>query len=216
MKHSDIYNLRKEYSLHALDESKVNPNPLIQFQTWLEEALIAKIDEPYAFNLATISASGQPDSRIVLLRSATAAGFSFFSNYTSQKGLEIKVHPFGSLNFFWAGLERQVRIQGKIEPLSEVASDEYFQSRPRESQIGAWASEQSQIIPNREYLEGRVIFFTKKFEGQAVPRPSHWGGYLIIPHRYEFWQGRESRLHDRILYQKVNESQKWQIGRLSP
>ncbi len=210
-----IQSLRSDIESLQLDKKKVDKNPIIQFERWMENALEAKVQEPNAMTLATSNRKGQPDARIVLLRGVDKNGFSFFTNYKSAKGKEMSENKRVCLNFFWPDLARQVRIMGVIEKLSAKASDEYFQSRPRESQIGAWASNQSQEIENRQALEKKFDDLEKKFSSDKISRPPHWGGYLVKPVSIEFWQGRASRLHDRILYEK-GRSGKWKISRLSP
>lgn len=209
-----IFQLRKDYSSESLDEKVVFPDPLHQFRFWLEEAAKAGVPEVNAMTLATVDAVGQPSARIVLLRGFNESGISFFTNYQSRKGNDINVNPNACLNFFWPELERQIRINGKIIKLDPQESDEYFASRPRESQIGAWTSHQSTVIPNKEFLIERYKNLEQEFEGRAVPRPPHWGGFLLKPEAFEFWQGRPSRLHDRIGY--VLESGLWSIKRYSP
>ena len=216
MGHTDIFNLRKTYSKHRLDEQDLDTDPIKQFQKWLDEALNSELDEPYAFTLSSVDEKGHPDSRIVLLRQAEKRGFSFFTNYQSAKGQQIEQHPVVALNFFWAGLERQVRVKGSIEKLSEQESEAYFNSRPRESQIGAWASLQSQVLESRTVLEEKVLALTQEMEGKTVVRPSHWGGYLVVPTHFEFWQGRPSRLHDRFAFNLLPGSDNWKIERLNP
>lgn len=210
-----IKGLRNDFESLHLDKKKVDNNPITQFEHWMENALEAKVPEPNAMTLATVNKKGQPDARIVLLRSVDKNGFSFFTNYKSAKGKEISENRKVCLNFFWADLARQVRILGTTEKLSAKASDDYFQSRPRESQIGAWASEQSKKIENRQVLEKKFVELEKKFLDRKIPRPPHWGGFLVKPVTIEFWQGRSNRLHDRILYEK-GSSGKWKISRLSP
>jgi pyridoxamine 5'-phosphate oxidase len=210
-----IKTLRNEIEAAELDKKHVHKNPLIQFQHWMGEALKAKVQEPNAMTLATVSKKGQPDARIVLLRGIEKNGFSFFSNYKSMKGREIDENKKICLNFFWPELARQVRINGSVEKLPSKISDEYFRSRPRESQLGAWASNQSENIESRQVLIERYAEFEKKFNGKNVSRPPHWGGYLVKPITIEFWQGRPSRLHDRILYSK-NKPGAWKISRLAP
>jgi len=198
-----------------LDKKKVDKNPIVQFFRWMENALEAKVQDPNAMILATSNKKGQPDARIVLLRGVDKNGFSFFTNYKSAKGKEIVENKKVCLNFYWPELARQVRIKGVVEKLGSKVSDEYFQSRPRESQIGAWASNQSEWIENRDELNKKVEAFEKKFAGKKIPRPAHWGGYIVKPNSIEFWQGRTSRLHDRILFEK-SKSGKWKISRLCP
>lgn len=209
-----IRHLRQEYAHSVLEESALETNPFLQFRKWFEEAIQSEIPEPHAMTLSTVSSEGRPSSRIVLLRNFDENGFSFFTNYLSKKSKDISHNSFAALNFFWQAIERQVRIEGRIERVSEKESDDYFASRPRESQIGAWASLQSKSIESRSELEEQVIFYTKKFENVAVPRPSHWGGFIIIPDYFEFWQGRPSRLHDRISFEM--KQQTWDIKRLNP
>ena len=206
--------LRRSFDFVELNEDSVSKNPLLQFEAWMMEALEADVKEPNAMTLATVDKKGFPAARIVLLRGVDKKGFSFFTNYKSAKANELAGKK-ACLNFFWAELSRQVRIIGSVSKLSAKESDEYFDSRPRESQIGAWASEQSAVIKDRKYLEERFNHFNKQFEGKNVKRPPHWGGYLIVPKSIEFWQGRPNRLHDRVLYEK-QKSGKWKISRLSP
>jgi pyridoxamine 5'-phosphate oxidase len=208
-----IANIRSEYTLNGLHESDLDPNPLIQFSKWFEEVLISGLEEPNAMVLGTIHHEF-PTSRIVLLKDLDT-GFKFFTNYLSSKGRDIEKNPRVSLTFFWKELERQVRIEGIAEKTSEAESDEYFQSRPRGSQIGAWVSRQSSVIENREVLEKVTKDLEEKFADKPVTRPEHWGGYRVVPQYIEFWQGRPSRLHDRLAYVKVNENY-WKIERLSP
>ncbi|MBA3900973.1 MAG: pyridoxamine 5'-phosphate oxidase [Bacteroidetes bacterium] len=211
-----IYKLRKDFALQALTESSVHQNPINQFEKWFNEAMQAQIPEVNAFDLATVSAEGIPSLRIVLLRDFSSDGFSFFTNYNSQKGKDIEANPNVCLNFFWPQMERQIRIQGIVEKLKPEDSDLYFSSRPRGSQIGALASAQSEVVNGREPLEQLVEKITKELEGQEeVKRPEHWGGYMVKPAFIEFWQGRPSRLHDRIRYKK-NEKGDWVFERLSP
>lgn len=209
-----IRKLRSDYSQMELNEAHVNKDPFIQFETWLKEALEAEIIEPHAVTLSTASKAGKPASRIVLLREVNSKGFIFYTNYNSEKGKQIAENNNAALNFFWPQIERQVCIEGTLEKVSTTVSDSYFQSRPRESKIGAWVSEQSSIIKNRDILEEKFIQLSAKYPGEEVPRPPHWGGYLLKPTAIEFWQGRPSRLHDRIQY--VLSGNSWLIQRLSP
>ncbi len=210
-----IADIRKDYTMSTLDVDFVDPNPIIQFEKWFNEALKSEIAEPTAMNLATVTANGRPSSRIVLLKGIEQNQFIFYTNYYSQKGVELGANPACALNFFWPDLERQIRIEGVATRLLADASDEYFKSRPRGSQIGAWASPQSTIIKDRKILEDRVSEIEKRFEGkQSLPRPNQWGGFAVEPFEIEFWQGRSSRLHDRLVYTKVD--QEWVLNRLAP
>jgi pyridoxamine 5'-phosphate oxidase len=211
-----LADLRKTYAQRTLTEADVQPDAMRQFRTWLDEAIAAQIDEPTAVTLATVGANGQPTTRVVLLKGLPEdAGFLFYTNYESRKGQELAAHPLAALNFFWPGLERQVRVEGRVEKAPQTLSDEYFQSRPRESQVGAWASPQSQVIESREVLEQREREIEERFAGaNPLPRPPHWGGFILRPDRLEFWQGRPSRLHDRIVYERVGNE--WQRSRLAP
>ncbi len=207
--------LRKDYTKASLDSKSIDKNPIAQFEKWFNEAINAKVLEPNAMNLATISESGRPSSRIVLLKGIHNNQFVFYTNYQSQKGKELDLHPECALNFFWPELERQVRIEGIAQRVDAALSDTYFQSRPRASQIGAWASPQSSVINSREILEERVKEIEKRFEGKEVlPRPNQWGGYSVGPFEIEFWQGGSGRLHDRIQFSKVDNE--WKINRLAP
>ena len=195
--------------------STVDKNPVAQFEKWFKDAVDAQIAEPNAMNLATISTNGRPTSRIVLLKGIEDGKFIFYTNYQSQKGYELEKNPACALTFFWPEIERQVRIEGVAERVSAEASDTYFKSRPRGSQVGAWASPQSSIIKDREILEQRAAEIEKRFAGQQfLPRPKQWGGYGVTPYEIEFWQGRPNRLHDRILYSQVDGA--WKINRLAP
>jgi pyridoxamine 5'-phosphate oxidase len=209
-----IFNLRKDYANATLNESDLNPNPIKQFQFWLNQALEAGLNEPYAMQLATSGSDNFPDIRTVLLRGADQDGFTFFTNYNSEKGRDIAENPKAAINFFWPELERQVRVRGTIKKASTEISDEYFNSRPFESKIGAWASNQSSELPSRELLENKIGELTKKFQNKEVPRPEFWGGYVLTPSEIEFWQGRPSRLHDRILFKLQDD--KWKMSRLNP
>lgn len=209
-----VQNLRQEYKSASLDESDTAAHPMQQFKTWFEHAVASKIYEPNVMTLATASTNGIPSARIVLLKGFDDEGFSFFSNYQSKKGQQLLENPQAALVFFWAELERQVRIEGEVLQLDAEASTAYFKSRPIGSQIGAWASPQSQVIANRAYLEKQAQHYTTHFQDKAIERPAHWGGYILKPRMVEFWQGRESRLHDRICYEKHN--QLWVKNRLAP
>jgi pyridoxamine 5'-phosphate oxidase len=208
-----IAQLRKNYTFGQLSETDVPGNPLPLFKLWFDQAVRAECPEPNSMTLATADKAGNPSARIVLLKGADETGFSFFTNYESQKGKELAVRPQAALLFHWHELERQIRIQGVVERVSAAESDEYFHSRPSASRIGTWASPQSLAIPNREFLEEAEKQFKAEF-GDKPPRPEHWGGYRLRPTEMEFWQGRPSRLHDRIHY-KLDGST-WQINRLAP
>jgi len=210
-----ISEIRKEYSKATLDVSEVAQNPLLQFNKWFNEALKAEVLEPNAMTLSTVDGHGKPSARIVLLKGVERDRFLFYTNYQSQKGKELDANPACALTFFWPELERQVRISGITERVDPKTAEAYFQSRPRGSQIGAWASPQSSVIKNRKLLEDRVTEIEKRFEGKdTLPKPHQWGGYEIIPFEIEFWQGRASRLHDRIVY--YLKEGKWLIHRLAP
>ena len=208
-----IADIRKDYTKASLSESDVAKNPLIQFRKWFDEAISSQVLEPNAMNLATIK-KDRVSSRIVLLKDLDAQGFVFYTNYESQKGQQMANNQNVALTFFWPELERQVRIEGVVEKVSVKESTAYFHSRPRGSQIGAWVSHQSNTINSREYLEQRQEEYQRQFEGKQVSKPAYWGGYRVIPNLLEFWQGRSSRLHDRIQFEKVNND--WKIERLSP
>jgi len=211
----NIANIRKDYRKATLDAGSVDQNPFQQFHKWFGEALNAEVTEPNAMNLATVNEHGTPSARMVLLKGLENDRFVFYTNYQSRKGKELEKNPACALTFFWPELERQVRIEGVAARIPTERSDEYFRSRPRESQLGAWASPQSGLIDNRRILEERFAQIEKKFEGMEVlPRPHQWGGYEVDPHVIEFWQGGPGRLHDRIQYVKVDGQ--WKIYRLAP
>jgi pyridoxamine 5'-phosphate oxidase len=210
----NIQNLRQEYRAAELAESDVDKNPFIQFGKWFKEALDALLYEPNVMTLATADLTGKPSARILLLKGFDENGFVFFTNYSSKKGKDLQENPQASMVFFWPELERQVRIDGLITKVPEEVSSAYFHSRPKGSQIGAAASPQSSVIPNRELLENRVQELTAVYADQEIPKPDYWGGYLLEPTHIEFWQGRPSRLHDRITYTSVNGA--WEIDRLAP
>ncbi|MBJ59332.1 MAG: pyridoxamine 5'-phosphate oxidase [Flavobacteriales bacterium] len=207
-----IKNLRTDYLKSELNVEDLAEEPVTLFKKWLSQA-ISYSNDANAFVLSTVNSYGLPSSRVLLLRDVTEKGFSFFTNYSSRKSQEIEVNPNVCMNFFWPEMERQVRINGSINRLSEKESDDYFNSRPYESKIGAWSSPQSQLIKSREVLEKKIKEIKKKYPNE-VPRPENWGGYFIIPNEIEFWQGRASRLHDRFLYKKEGKS--WMINRLAP
>lgn len=215
MEANELQALRREYSLNVLDESFVSPDPLEQLRQWLREALDSQIPEPNAMTLATVDPSGQPTVRVVLLKEIRDLGLVFYTNYESRKGLELDLNPRAAVNFLWLELERQVRVEGVAHRLETDESLAYFQSRPRKSQIGAWASEQSRTVPSRVVLEKRFREIGEKYgHEQALPLPPYWGGYVLRPTLLEFWQGRESRLHDRVQYKQVGDL--WEIARLQP
>ena len=211
----EIASIRKDYKLQTLSESSIDPDPMNQFRQWWDEAVSSEIDEVNAMTLATASSDGLPSARIVLLKGFDADGFSFFTNYKSFKGMQLLENPRCCLVFFWKELERQVRITGLVTKLSDAKSDEYYNSRPLGSRIGAWASPQSEVIAAREWLEANEAHVRESLEGKDPERPSFWGGYCVKPVTIEFWQGRPSRLHDRIFYVLEN-SGKWKIERLAP
>ncbi|MGQ9869316.1 pyridoxamine 5'-phosphate oxidase [Leptodesmis sp.] len=209
-----IADLRLTYTRAQLTEADVDPDPIRQFQLWFEQALAADILEPNAMTLATATKDGIPSARIVLLKGVSDRGFVFFTNYESHKGQELAENPQAALVFLWQALERQVRIEGTVEKVSDAETVAYFHSRPRESQLGAWVSNQSQVIASREVLEQRLAELNQQYQNQEIPRPPHWGGYCVIPHMIEFWQGRPSRLHDRLRYRLDNHH--WILERLAP
>ncbi len=212
---TDLTSIRSEYSKAELDISHVHRNPIEQFNQWFNEAIKAKIPEPTAMHLATVNEYGHPAGRIVLLKGVENSKLVFFTNYQSNKGKELEKNPACALTFYWIELERQVRIEGIASRIDENRSSDYFQSRPRGSQIGAWASPQSAVIASRQILEERVREMEERFTGnETLPRPHQWGGYEVDPYLIEFWQGRPSRLHDRILYRKTDNE--WKISRLAP
>ncbi len=213
---SDYSGLRKEYSKFELLESNVDTNPFRQFEKWFNDAVEANHPEPNAMTLATVRSDGMPSARTVLLKGVDDQGFVFYTNYTSAKGQALASTPMACLNFLWLGLERQVRISGHIEKVSREESAAYFHSRSRDSQIGVWVSRQSEVVPSREYLDQKMAEMKEHFsQSEIIPLPSYWGGYRLLPIEIEFWQGRQNRLHDRLLYSKSHSGQ-WLISRLSP
>ena len=209
----DYENLRREYLQKALHEDKMLDDPMEQFAEWFQAAVTVQLDLPNAMALATSSKNGVPSVRYVLLKGYSQEGFVFYTNSTSKKGAQLQENPVASLVFYWAPMDRQIRVYGHVQTVSEKESDDYFSSRPGEAQISAAASPQSSVV-SKEFLEQRVLELTDTYTGQEVPRPPEWIGYRVVPHQIEFWQGREHRLHDRILY--TLEKDKWQISRLAP
>ncbi|MFY0253161.1 pyridoxamine 5'-phosphate oxidase [Chitinophaga sp. 30R24] len=215
MLNQKIAELRKDYRLASLDESEVAAYPLLQFGKWWQDAITGEVEEANAMTLATSTPDGHPSARIVLLKSFDEEGFLFFTNYESRKAQELALNPHVTLLFFWRELERQVRIEGTVCKAPVAVSNEYYDSRPLESRIGAIASPQSKVIPGRSFLEEQVDQVKKEYKGNAPQRPNYWGGYIVKPQVIEFWQGRSSRLHDRILYTLTTEGS-WKIERLAP
>ncbi len=210
-----LADLRREYSRAGLCKRDLAPDPFQQFQRWLAEALAAEIPEPNAMVLATVAPDGQPATRTVLLKGVDQRGFSFFTNYASRKGRELAAHPRAALTFPWHALERQVNIEGLVTRLPRAEAEAYFKLRPRGSRLGAWASRQSEIIPGREAIESRMVQLEAQYPGDDIPLPPDWGGFVLAPARLEFWQGRPSRLHDRLRY-ALDRTGSWKIERLSP
>jgi pyridoxamine 5'-phosphate oxidase len=211
---TDLFNIRRDFTLKTLEEKEVTPDPITMFERWFNETVAAEALEPNAMNLATATSDGKPSSRIVLLKQVKPEGFVFFTNYDSKKATQIAENNHCALNFAWHELERQVRIEGIVEKIPEADSDSYFEVRPAKSKLGAWASPQSRVIPDRQYLEQLMVGFEARFAGKEISRPENWGGYIVKPTLIEFWQGRKSRLHDRIQYTRVDGD--WKIERLAP
>jgi pyridoxamine 5'-phosphate oxidase len=209
-----LRDIRKQYAISALTEDEADRDPFLQFENWLTAAINSDEQEPTAMILSTVDKHLQPRARVVLLKDFFAEGLVFFTNYQGNKALEISENPKVAVVFFWESLERQVRITGKAEKIPDQVSDEYFRSRPADSRLGAWASDQSTVIPSASFLRERFDHFQQQF-GENIPRPPHWGGYLIRPESFEFWQGRPDRLHDRLLYKKADDGA-WKIQRLAP
>jgi pyridoxamine 5'-phosphate oxidase len=210
-----LADLRREYTRHGLIEADADPDPLRQFRLWLDQALAAGVHEPTAMVLATATPDGRPSARVVLLKGLDEHGFTFFTNYSSRKGQELTVNPRAALTFFWPQLERQVRVEGAVAAVTSAESDDYHRSRPRDSQLGAWTSEQSEVIASRSVLEDRLAGLRSRFGSGDVPRPPYWGGYRLVPESVEFWQGRPARLHDRLFYLRTPPGD-WQRVRLAP
>ncbi len=206
--------LRTDYARAELDERSVNRDPFRQFGQWFDDAVVARLPEPNAMTLATADADGRPSARVVLLKGADERGFAFYTNFESRKGCELGYRPLAALLFFWPQLERQVRVEGSVERVDAAEADAYFASRPHASRLSAWASPQSALISDRATLEASLAEVAARFSGDAVPRPPNWGGYRVVPAMFEFWQGRRSRLHDRLVYHR--DSAGWRIGRLAP
>jgi pyridoxamine 5'-phosphate oxidase len=210
-----VANFRNEYISNGINESELKDNPIDQFEVWLNEAVKNKLREPNAMFLATATPDGKPSGRVVLLKGFDERGFIFYTNYGSRKAIELDKNNAASLTFLWLEIYKQVRVEGTVQRISDKESDQYFNSRPRESQIGAWASDQSQPIANRDVLEREMEALEKQFEGKPIPRPENWGGFCVKPQQIEFWLGRANRLHDRILYQRSDDNI-WTKQRLSP
>ncbi len=207
--------LRENYSKGELLETMIDKNPIVQFQQWFDEAVKEKIPEPNAFILSTAMVDFKPSARVMLLKGVENNSFVFFTNYESRKGKELTWNPYAAMVFLWLPMQRQIRIEGRVEKISTEESQNYFRSRPRESQLGAWCSAQSSVLKNRSELDNKYADLEKKYEGKEIPKPPYWGGFKVIPSSIELWQGRASRLHDRLRYTFMNEGD-WKLERLSP
>lgn len=218
MPNRDYHQERRDYEFARLDRDALDANPFLQFSKWMDDAIEQKTIDPTAMSVATVDQDGQPHSRIVLLKAFDENGFVFYTHYDSDKGHELESNAKTALLFFWPEMDRQIRIEGCVEKLSIAASESYFHSRPRDSQLAAFISKQSQVVANREELEQRLEAAKAQYAEQTVPHPPHWGGYRVIPQRFEFWQGRPNRMHDRFRYDKTaaETEQAWSIDRLSP
>jgi pyridoxamine 5'-phosphate oxidase len=213
----NLADLRREYARAELDRTRVADDPLEQFQDWFDETLDAEVEEPNAMTLATAAADGTPSARIVLLKGLDERGFHFYTNYDSRKGTDLSQNPHAALVFLWKPLERQVRVEGPVERMPDAASTEYFHSRPRGARLGAWASPQSRVVENRAVLEQNLKEVQAEYGDQdEIPRPLHWGGYVVRPLQIEFWQGRPNRLHDRLRYRRDDPDEDWTLERLAP
>ncbi|PSQ87966.1 MAG: pyridoxamine 5'-phosphate oxidase [Bacteroidetes bacterium QS_3_64_15] len=214
---SDLADLRREYTRAELSRDHVADDPIEQFRDWFDEVQDAEVEEPNAMTLATAAADGTPSARIVLLKGLDERGFRFYTNYESRKGTDLSQNPRAALTFLWKPLERQVRIEGRVDRMPEAESTEYFHSRPRGAQLGAWASPQSYVIESRKALEQNLEDVTAEYEDRdEIPRPAHWGGYVVRPTEIEFWQGRPNRLHDRLRYRRASAEDDWTLERLAP
>ncbi len=209
-----IQDIRKDYATGELRREDLNADPVAQFGAWLQAAIDADLPEPTAMTLATVGENGQPSARVVLLKGVDAQGFRFYSSYESRKGRELRANPKAALVFYWHALERQARVEGSVQKLSREESGRYFESRPHGSRLGAWASRQSEVVEGREVLEARLRKLEETYKEGEVPLPDFWGGYLVVPHALEFWQGRPNRLHDRFRYTRRGDA--WEMARLSP
>ncbi len=216
MPNRDYQNQRRDYDAPGLSKTQLHPSPFIQFSHWMKDVLASPIQDATAMSLATVDASGQPHNRIVLLKETTEEGFIFYTHYDSEKGHEIATNPKAALLFFWPELDRQVRIEGELIKVSNATSQTYFESRPRDSQLAALSSMQSQPVASRKALEETFAKKAEQYQNQTIPHPEHWGGYCLVPNKFEFWQGRPNRLHDRFIYTPTALKETWDIQRLSP